>query len=112
MHKIENEFLNIKVRDFGAELTSVFDKKTNTEHLWQADEKFWAWHAPVLFPVVGRCLNDEILIDGVRYPMEKHGFARKSDFSLLELSETKMIFSLNYSQDSLKCYPYKFEFLI
>lgn len=112
MHQIENEFLKIRAREYGAELISVFDKKNNTEHLWQADEKFWGWHAPVLFPVVGRCLNDEIVVDGKKYSMEKHGFARKSNFKLLELSESKMIFSLRHSDETLKLYPYKFEFLI
>ena len=112
MHQIENEFLKIRIREYGAELTSVFNKKTNIEHLWQADEKFWGWHSPVLFPVVGRCLNDEIIIDGKKYPMEKHGFARKSNFKLLELSQEKMIFALSNSDETFKIYPYRFEFLI
>lgn len=112
MHQIENEFLKVRVREYGAELTSVFNKQTNTEHLWQADEAYWPWHAPVLFPTVGRSINDEIVIDGKAYPMEKHGFARKNNFKLLELGETKMVFQLMYSDDTQKLYPYKFEFLI
>ncbi len=112
MHQIENEFLKVKVRTYGAELTSVFDKKNKIEHLWQADENFWPWHAPVLFPVVGRCLNDEIMVDGVKYPMEKHGFARKSDFKVLEHSESKLVFMLGHSEETLRLYPYQFEFLI
>lgn len=112
MHRIENEFLRITAREYGAELTSVFCKRTNTEHLWQADEKLWGWHAPVLFPVVGRCLNDEIILDGKSYTMEKHGFARKSVFQLLELGNTKMVFSLLHNDDTLRIYPFKFEFLI
>jgi galactose mutarotase-like enzyme len=112
MHQIENEFFKIRAREYGAELTSIFNKKTNTEHLWQADTQYWGWHAPVLFPVVGRCLNDEIRVNGEAYKMEKHGFARKSNFRLLELAESKMIFSLRSSEATLKIYPYKFEFLI
>lgn len=112
MHQIENEFLRVRAREFGAELTSIYDKKNKIEFLWNADEKFWGWHAPVLFPVVGRCLNDEIIIDGQKYPMEKHGFARKSNFKLLELSEQKMVFSLTHSEDTFKHYPFQFEFLI
>lgn len=112
MHQIENEFLKVRIREYGAELTSVFNKKNNTEHLWQADEQFWPWHAPVLFPVVGRSLNDEIVVNGTHYPMEKHGFARKSNFKVLEQSETKIVFALTHSAETLKLYPYKFEFLI
>ncbi len=112
MHIIENEFLRVAARNYGAELTSIFYKLTNTEQLWQADKNFWGWHAPVLFPVVGRCLNDEIIVDGKKYAMQKHGFARKSNFNLLELSNTKMVFSLLYSGDTLRVYPYQFELLI
>lgn len=112
MYQIENEFLKVKVREYGAELTSFLSKQSKTEHLWQADPEIWCWHAPVLFPVVGRCINDEIVVEGMKYPMEKHGFARKSNFKLLELSETKIIFSLVSSAETLKTYPYRFEFLI
>lgn len=112
MHTIENEFLKVTARNFGAELTSVYYKPTHTEHLWQADKNFWGWHAPVLFPVVGRCMNDEILIDGNKYAMEKHGFARKSEFTLLELNENKMVFMMQSSESTLRIYPYQFEFLI
>lgn len=112
MHQIENEFLRVNIREYGAELTSVFDKKNNIEHLWNADEKFWGWHAPVLFPVIGRCLNDKIFVDGAEYMMEKHGFARKSNFNLLEFSESKAVFVLKSNESSLKVFPFQFEFLI
>lgn len=112
MHQLENNYLRIKAREYGAELTSIFDKKNNIEHLWQADPAFWEWHAPVLFPVVGRCLNDSITIEGKVYNMEKHGFARKSDFKLLELSESSIVFSLKPNEQIAALYPYKFEFLI
>ncbi len=112
MHTIDNDYLRISAKEFGAELTSVFYKKTNTEHLWQADEKFWGWHAPVLFPVVGRCLHDTILIDEQRYHMEKHGFARKSMFNLTEQSASQLKFMLQSSEATLAIYPYLFEFYI
>lgn len=112
MHKIENEFLSVKVREFGAELTSVINRRNGIEHLWQADEKFWGWHAPVLFPVVGRCLNDEMIVDGTHYAMEKHGFARKRNFRLMELNENKIVFSLSADEETRKLYPFEFEFLI
>lgn len=112
MHIIENEFLKVKAREFGAELTSILDKRTGIEHLWQADERFWGWHAPVLFPVVGRCLEDEITVGGKIYKMEKHGFARKSDFHLLEHGTTKIVFVLSSSAATKAVYPFDFEFLI
>lgn len=112
MHLIENEFLRVKVRDFGAELTSIYHKQTGVEHLWQADEKFWPWHAPVLFPIVGRCLEDKIQINGASYDMEKHGFARKETFTVLEHSEEKITFRLLANEATKALFPYDFEFLV
>lgn len=112
MHQIENETLRVQIREYGAELTSIYNKKTGIEHLWNADEAFWPWHAPVLFPIVGRVLNDEISVGGTKYPLEKHGLARKLNFKVLEQSESKIVFALTYDAETLKIYPYKFEFLI
>lgn len=112
MHSIENSNIRIAVRDFGAELTSLFDKKNNIEHMWQADPQFWGWYAPVLFPVVGRSLNDEIVIDGRKYKMEKHGFARKSEFELVSQSADRLRFKLSASEKTLSLYPYLFDFHI
>ena len=112
MHQLENNFLRVIAREHGAELTSLVDKKNNIEHLWQADPHVWGWHAPVLFPVVGRNLNDEIDIEGHKYRLEKHGFARKANFRLLDLTETSIVFSLKNNEQLQKIYPYKFEFLI
>src|SRR5688500_12365310 len=77
---LENDFLKISIRSKGAELTSLFDKSSGIEHLWQGDPAVWNWHAPNLFPVVGGCLNNQLYIDGKAYPMERHGFARQSEF--------------------------------
>ena len=109
MCTIENSDIRITVRNLGAELTSLFDKKSNIEHLWQADPAVWPWHAPVLFPVVGRCLNDEIEVDGQTYKMERHGFARKSDFELVSQSTDRLHFKLSASENTLTNYPYLFD---
>jgi galactose mutarotase-like enzyme len=112
MYTIENSKLRVSVRTKGAELVSVYDKVNNIEHLWQADPAFWGWHAPVLFPVVGRCLNDTITIDGKDYKMEKHGFARNMDFELIAQTMDMLTFKLTSSSKTLDIYPYLFELYI
>ena len=37
MHVLENEYLKVMVADAGAELSSVFDKETEEERLWDAN---------------------------------------------------------------------------
>ncbi|GAB3895067.1 aldose 1-epimerase family protein [Larkinella knui] len=112
MTTLENDFLQVRIRPKGAELTSIYNKHTGIEHLWQADPAVWAWHAPNLFPVVGGCLNNEIIVDGKPYPMERHGFTRQSEFTVVEATPTKVCFSLQANEKTRAVYPYEFEFQI
>lgn len=112
MITIENEFLKVAIRAKGAEITSIYNKKTGLEHIWQATAEVWGWHAPNLFPVVGECAQEEILIDGKSYPMSRHGFARTSVFSLIDSTDVHAKFSLLYNDDTLAVYPYKFAFQV
>ena len=109
---IENDFLRVTINNKGAQLTSIIDKATNLEHLWQADPAIWPWHAPNLFPVVGGQINDELLVDGNTYSMPRHGFARNSEFVLLESDEDHVLFSLPNCEKTLQVYPYKFDFQV
>ena len=112
MITLENEYLKIIVRHKGAEMTSLVNKANNTEHLWQAYADIWGWHAPNLFPVVGGCINNEVLINGKAYPMQRHGFARHSDFILIESDETHAKFSLSHDENTMAIFPYKFSFQV
>lgn len=112
MVTLQNDFLRVTVSDRGAELTSMFNKLNGIEHLWQGDPSIWAFHAPNLFPVVGSCINDEVMVEGKKYPMQRHGFARHSEFILVESSDTHAKFSLEFSEYTLAVYPYKFTFQV
>jgi galactose mutarotase-like enzyme len=112
MAVLENEFLKVAISPKGAQLTSVYNKATQTEHLWQADPNVWPWHAPNLFPVVGALINNELLVDGKTYPMQRHGFARQSEFIILESDEVHAAFSLPNSEKTSHVYPYKFDFQV
>jgi galactose mutarotase-like enzyme len=109
---IENKYFKVSIKQQGAELTSIFNKTDNTEHLWQADPAIWPWHAPNLFPVIGGTVNNQLNVDGVAYPIERHGFTRTSNFQLIEASDTHAKFTLPFSEKTLAIYPYKFELQI
>jgi galactose mutarotase-like enzyme len=109
---IQNQHLRVGIREQGAELTSLFDVATQTEHLWQADPAVWPWHAPNLFPVVGGQTNDQLTIDGQTYPMKRHGFARNSPFTCTHISDTVAVLELRASEETRKQYPYDFVFEI
>ncbi|EHD1595789.1 aldose 1-epimerase family protein [Listeria monocytogenes] len=112
MIKLENEVLLVEMKTAGAELTRIFHKDTGLEYLWNADSKFWGRHSPVLFPTVGRFVEDTYLVDGKPYHLGQHGFARDRDFQVVEQTEKSVRFELDADEDSLAVYPYKFKLSI
>jgi galactose mutarotase-like enzyme len=110
MAVLENEFLRVNISTKGAQLTSIFNKATQTEHLWQADPQIWGYHAPNLFPIVGGLIGNELLVDGKAYSMARHGFARQSEFIMLESDDMHVVYSLPNSEKTLQVYPYHFDF--
>jgi galactose mutarotase-like enzyme len=109
---LENEIIKITVSDKGAELTSLVRKKDNAEFIWQADPKYWGRHAPILFPIVGRVKNNKYRIEYKEYSLSQHGFARDMNFKKVEKNSDNILFKLNWNQETLKVYPYKFELYV
>lgn len=109
---LENEFLTVKPISKGAEITSIKDKKDDTEYIWYGESKYWGRHAPILFPIVGKVKNNEYRIDDTSYTLGQHGFARDFEFDVIERSKDKVLFRLSWSEDTLKLYPYKFELYV
>ncbi|HKR04203.1 MAG TPA: aldose 1-epimerase family protein [Bacteroidia bacterium] len=111
MIKIENDFLIVKTKAEGAELTSIFNKKTHLEYLWQAGKE-WAKHAPVLFPVVGQLKDNRYFYKEKSYLLERHGFARTRIFSISKSKKEKTEFILKDNSDTIINYPFHFELRI
>lgn len=105
---LENDTLIVGIKQLGAELCSLIDKRTNTEHVWQGDPTVWERHAPVLFPIVGKVENDTYTIDGKSYKSGQHGFARNRDFVVESQTDSSITFLLASDSLSLEQYPYHF----
>ena len=112
MITLENEYLTIKINPLGAELTSVIDRASQYEFMWQADADFWGRHAPVLFPIVGRLKNNQYQYKGKTYDMTQHGFARDSEFEVVETTDSMALFCLKSSEATKEKYPFDFELYI
>lgn len=76
--------------------------------LWTGDPAYWARISPVLFPTVGRVRGGHIHVDGRAYPMEIHGFAPASEFSVAERSADAVRFVLEDSEETRRRYPFAF----
>lgn len=102
-YTIKSESLSVTASSLGAELISV--KVGNKEMLWQNQNGEWAGHAPVLFPVCGAC---GVRVNGVSYPIAKHGFALFSEFVCEFASESELVFKLTDNEETRKLYPFAF----
>lgn len=109
LYTLENENVKITANTFGGELNNLISKNDSTEFLWCGDAEYWKYHSPILFPIVGKVINNTYNVDGKTYELPQHGFARLKEFTLVEENENKLSFELNYSEDTLKIYPYKFK---
>ncbi len=112
IYTIENDILKVAVNDHGAELFSLYSKKTNTEYLWQGDEAHWKDRALNLFPFIGRMFEGRFLYKGTLYPARPHGLARYFPFSLEKKTENSLTFLLTDNEETKKEYPFSFAFRV
>src|SRR5690606_2723687 len=109
---IKNEHLTIVIQSTGAEISSIKDTNSQ-EYMWQADPKIWSSDAPVLFLIIGALKDGTYSYNGTQYSVPKHGFIRSIEsLKVLDHSKSKLQLHYTYSTETLKDYPFKFEFII
>lgn len=99
-----NNIQNIQISTHGAELTSLVANEC--EYIWQGDSAYWGRHAPLLFPIVGRLVNDTLRIEGHEFRMKQHGFARDAEFvqNQMHFEMVRDVYGLDY--------PYAFDLTV
>ncbi|GAA3629162.1 aldose 1-epimerase family protein [Flavivirga jejuensis] len=113
MYILENEKLKIAVKKTGAELCKITSVKDKIDFMWDANPEVWGSYAPNLFPIIGALKDDTYFFENQSYKLSKHGFIRHNDKLILkEQSKDSLTFKLSYDENSLKIYPFRFEFLI
>ena len=110
MVTLKNEKLIAEISELGAELKSL--KKDGSEYMWQGDPNVWSGTSPVLFPMLCSLRDDKYILNGREYKLEKHGFARHKTFLVESATETSAVFLLKDDEDTLKSFPFKFEFRV
>ncbi len=109
IYTAENAKFTLGVKEMGAELTSLKSKETDFEFIWQGNTDIWYGQSPILFPIIGRLLDDKYSFDGKEYTMAKHGIVRKKPFKLINKTEDSLTFSQTSDEESLQCYPFEFD---
>ncbi|SCP97035.1 aldose 1-epimerase family protein [Anaerobium acetethylicum] len=109
---LENAEAVVRFDTKGGGIISIKDTD-GLEYLWQGDAAYWSGQAPVMFPICGSLRNKTATIgNGMTCSMERHGFAKKMEFTLIEKTEDSITFSLKSSEDSKTMFPYDFELRI
>lgn len=104
---LRSDLLKVQADSLGAQLTSI-QTRQGVELLWQADPAIWGRHAPLLFPVIGRLRDGKYTVGGREYAISQHGFARDSEFQVVEQTENAVTFQLEESAQTLEKYPFAF----
>ncbi|MCY7708146.1 aldose 1-epimerase family protein [Bacillus safensis] len=108
MRTIENDQLLVQIHEKGAEVREVLDKKSGRHYMWSGDPAYWGRVSPVLFPIVGRLMNDQYKMDDQTFELTQHGFLRDVNFDLYEETEHTVTFQYESRSRHMKQYPYEF----
>ncbi|WP_240500159.1 aldose 1-epimerase family protein [Sphingomonas montana] len=104
---IASSGLVVTISPDGAELQRIVDD-AGRDLLWDGDPAFWTGRAPLLFPIVGGLEGGTYRVDGARYALPKHGFARTSRFETMECGADFARFRLTDSDATRAVYPFAF----
>ncbi|KKB07526.1 aldose 1-epimerase family protein [Devosia chinhatensis] len=105
--RIGNGDITVDVAALGAEMQSI-QTRDGRHWMWHGDAAYWTGRSPILFPMVGRAPNDSVSIGGQRYQMGQHGFARRSNFTLVVEETDRCVYRLDASEASRALYPFEF----
>ncbi len=106
---LKNEFYTFTVSSYGAEIISGLDALGN-ELMWQSPSpELWSSHAPILFPVCGRLVDETYKVYGEEYHMKIHGFARKNEWDVTEASDTCLTLTFSDTEETRMQYPFSFK---
>ncbi|MGK9050233.1 aldose 1-epimerase family protein [Neorhizobium petrolearium] len=105
--RIANQHLTVDVSPLGAEMQAL-TTADGRSFLWNGDAAFWIGRSPVLFPMVGKAPENRITVEGKSYEMAQHGFARRTEFSLVVSTGTLCRHELAASDATRAVYPFEF----
>jgi len=107
VHRIGSDRLTADISEDGAELRRLTDA-AGRDWLWDGDPAFWAGRAPILFPIVGTLRGDRYRWQGQVHGLPRHGFARRSRFSVIEQDRDGLVLRLEDDERLRAVWPFAF----
>ncbi len=105
---LRSSLFEARIDPKGAQLSLLRDAR-GRDYLWHGDPGIWAGRAPILFPIVGALNGGQFRIGNRRFDLARHGFARGSDFAVVDTTPTSAVFRLTSSTNTLALYPFPFQ---
>ncbi len=105
---LKNAYITATADTHGAELHSLVSRE-GISYLWSADPRYWGYHAPTLFPNIGRLREDAAMSAAGPVHLPKHGIARTADWTLLEAEEASVCYQLESDEKTRAQYPFDFQ---
>ena len=110
IYTIENDYIKLSVNSDGGAMTSLLYKPTNSQRLWQGDERWWKGQDVVIFPIVGHA--GAFTAKGQECLLKSHGLIRYTTLSVKEPGADFITLSAQSNGESLEKFPYEWEFEI
>lgn len=107
---LNNGILNLDLELKGGEMSRLTYKGYDV--LYRGDGKYWSGKNPTLFPFISSPNEKKYEYKGKTYPCKNHGLIRYATLSLKEESKDRVVMVLNSNEETLKEYPFDFEYEI
>lgn len=105
---LKNNNYEVVLNTHGGEINSFRSVKDGTQYVFEGPESVWKFHAPVLFPHVGRIKDGFYTYEGKEYKLVNNGMSRDMEHKVVEQSETSVTFELTESAETAEKFPWKF----
>lgn len=114
MITLKNKYYTAEINPLGAEITQVVRNSDGRKYVWDdPDKKYWGRHAPILFPAIGKSNDDSYLIDGKKYSMNQHGFARDHFFeAVAQTDDNSVTLTQRATDETKKDYPFAYRLTV
>lgn len=109
--EFSSDELRCSVNPLGAELWRIGDVQ-GRDWLWKGDPAWWNGRAPILFPIVGMLKDGRYRFNGRSHALEKHGFARRRRFDVVDNSASAVTLQLVPDDETRAVYPFEFRLLL
>ncbi len=105
---LKNDNYEVVLNTQGAEINAFRDVKTGTKYVFEGPQDVWKFHAPVLFPHVGRIKDGFYTYQGKEYHLVNNGMSRDMEHKLIEQTDNSATFELTESDATADKFPWKF----